>query len=232
VPGSSLVTRTGVRLVYDDLGPRDATPVVLLHALGATRKDWATVVPKLTESFRVISFDLRGHGESDWPGTYSFALMCDDVSDAISQLGLHDVTLIGHSMGAVVCYLLAISEPGRVGRLVIEDAPPPYKRDHPVPSQAEKPEDFDWDVVPAIVNEINRGSPETWTALSEIQAPTLVIAGGESSHIPQELLADVAARIPAYNLVTIDVGHHIHEDAPDRFLDAFRSWHGSINRPR
>lgn len=79
----------------------------------------------------MYALDLRGHGGSDWPGTYSFQLMHDDVRDVLDQLGLGTVTLIGHSMGGTVAYLAVMRQPGRVGRLIVEDAPPPFRRDRP-----------------------------------------------------------------------------------------------------
>jgi len=68
-----------VRLTYEVHGALDAPPLVLLHALGEDRSGWATVAARFGEHFQVVAVDLRGHGDSDWPGTYSFELMADDV---------------------------------------------------------------------------------------------------------------------------------------------------------
>lgn len=123
----------GVRLSYRVLGaPGNPPPLLLLHALGESGSDWAPVDAELARYFRVYAPDLRGHGESDWPGTYSFGLMARDVTSWLDKLGLDKVVLAGHSMGAGVAYLIAMGQPGRVRRLVIEDAAPPYRRDRPV----------------------------------------------------------------------------------------------------
>lgn len=198
--------------------------MVLLHALGERGASWAPVMPRFAEHFRVYALDLRGHGDSDWPGTYSFQLMHDDVLGALDQLGLGTVILIGHSMGGTVAYLAAMQAPDRVGRLIVEDAPPPFPRDRGIPDRPAGPLGFDWAVVPAIVNQVNRGDPAAWDGLGAITAPTLLIGGGSGSHIPQDKLAAAAARIPRCDMVTIPVGHNVHQDRPSEFAETVLSW--------
>lgn len=211
-------------MACDVVGVPDAPPMVLLHALGERGTDWGPVAARFAESFRVFMPDLRGHGESAWPGTYSFQLMCDDVLALLNRLGLATVTVVGHSMGGSVAYLLAMQHTGRVDRLVVEDTPPPFPRDRPVPERPAEPLDFDWAVVPAIIGQVNDGDPAAWDGLADITAPTLLIGGGPESHVPQDKLADVAARIPRCRLVTIPAGHHVHTSRPSEFADAVLDW--------
>jgi 3-oxoadipate enol-lactonase len=217
----------GVRLAYLVSGAPDAPPMVLLHALGERAADWAPVMARFAERFRVVALDLRGHGDSDWPGTYSFELMRDDIFGALDRLGLDKITLIGHSMGAGVAYQVAIAQPDRVRRLIIEDAAPPYPRDRAIPERPDGPLDFDWPVVPAILAQVNQGDPVVWDRLGEITADTLLIGGGPDSHIRQDKLAEAAARIPRCRLVTIPAGHRVHADRPAEFAGTVLSWlHG------
>jgi len=220
----AVTTGSGVRLVYETAGIRGAPPMVLLHALGERGANWTPVMRRFAESFEVFALDLRGHGGSDWPGTYSFQLMCDDVVGVLDQLGLGKVTLVGHSMGGTVAYLVATRRPDRIERLIVEDVPPPYPRDRAIPDRPAGPFDFDWAVVPAIVKQVNNGDPAAWDGLGAITAPTLLIGGGPESHIPQDKLAAVAARIPRCDLVTIPAGHHVHETHPAEFAEAVLSW--------
>lgn len=198
--------------------------MVLLHGLGDRASDWAPVTARLAEYFHVIAFDMRGHGDSDWPGAYSFQLMRDDVIGALDRLGLDTVTLVGHSMGGAVAYLVAMRQPARVVRLVVEDVPPPFPRDRAVPERPAGALDFDWAVVPAIVRLVNAGDPEAWAGLTGITAPTLLIGGGPESHIPQDKLEAAAARISSCTLVTVPAGHNVHAARPREFADVMLDW--------
>ncbi len=198
--------------------------MVLLHALGERGADWAPVGGRFAGRFRVFAFDLRGHGDSDWPGEYSFELMRDDVLAALDVLGLGRVTLVGHSMGGAVAYLVTMHRPDLVGRLIVEDASPPFPRDRAIPDRPDGPLDFDWPVVPAIVAQVNAGDQAAWDGLTSITAPALLVAGGPASHIDQARLADAAARIPRCDLVTIPAGHLVHAARPSEFARAVLTW--------
>jgi pimeloyl-ACP methyl ester carboxylesterase len=214
----------GVRLAYDVTGDPAAPPMVLLHALGDTRADWAPVLDRFARRYRVYAVDLRGHGDSDRPGTYSFPAMAADVVGLLDGLALAGVLLVGHSMGGVVAYRVALARPELVARLVVEDVPPPYRRERPVPTRPDRPVAFDWPVVPAIVESVNAGDPRLWAALATITAPTLLIGGGPDSHIRQDLVAEAAARIPDATMVTIPAGHDVHATRPDDYADAVLDW--------
>jgi pimeloyl-ACP methyl ester carboxylesterase len=214
----------GVKISVQESGAPEAPPAVLLHALGDTANDWGTVTAALAPDFRVFAVDLRGHGGSGLPGQYSFELMRDDVVAVLDALNLRNVVLVGHSMGGVVAYLVALAQPGRLARLVVEDAPPPYPRTRALPERPPGELPFDWAVVPAIAGQVNDPPRRWWPRLTEITVPTLLIGGGAGSHIPQELLAEVAELIPDCTLVTLDAGHNVHAAAPDRFITTVTSW--------
>jgi len=150
--------------------------------------------------------------------------MRDDVVDLLDHLGLRRVTVVGHSMGGSVAYLLAMQRADQVERLIVEDVPPPFRRDRPIPDRPIAPLGFDWAVVPAIVGQVNAGDPVAWDGLREITAPTLLIGGGPTSHIPQDKLAEAAARIPRCTLLTIPAGHDIHTGRPAQFADTVLGW--------
>lgn len=200
--------------------------MVLLHGLGENGSDWARVSERLSDSFQLIALDLRGHGKSDWPGEYSYGSMRGDVIGLIDHLRLGPVVIVGHSLGGVVAYLVAIGRPDLVTNLVIEDVTPPYLRDSVVPDPPADVDalDFDWGVVPAIVAETNAGAPQMWSDLPRITALTLLIGGGPASHIPQNKMKEVAKLIPSCDLVTIRTGHHIHSSNPEAFNDAVLGW--------
>ncbi|HEX7353466.1 MAG TPA: alpha/beta hydrolase [Mycobacteriales bacterium] len=198
--------------------------MLLLHALGRSGEDWDSVMPAFARDYRVIAPDLRGHGASSWPGDYSFEAMRDDTVALLGALGIDQVVVVGHSMGGAVGWLLALSRPERVRRLVVEDAPPPFARESPVRARPEGPLPFDWDAIVAVSAAVNDPSHRWWKALPELKIPTLVVAGGPTSTIPQDTLAAAAALVPKSSVVTIPVGHHVHSTRPDAFSDAVLTW--------
>ncbi|MGH3345210.1 MAG: alpha/beta fold hydrolase [Carbonactinosporaceae bacterium] len=207
----------GVRLAYRMTGDPKAPPMVLLHALGEDGATWDEVTAAFSGSRRVYAPDLRGHGGSDWPGDYSLERMRDDVVAFLDGLDLDGVTLIGHSLGGAVAYLVAEDHPRRVDRLVLEDVAPPLPRVRAVPERPAGPLPFDWGVVLAVHEQLADPLPAWWDRVTEITAPTLIIAGGPDSHIPQHQLADAAGRISDCRLVTIAAGHEVHATRPAEF---------------
>ena len=65
---------------------------------------------------------------------------------------------------------------------------------------------------------------KSWPALADIAAPTFIVGGGATSHVPQELLAEASERIPNATLVTIPVGHNVHAAASDAFIEVVERW--------
>lgn len=200
--------------------------MVLLHALGETSANWDEIAPALAREYAVFALDLRGHGRSDRTESYSLAEMRDDVLGFLALLHLAPVTLIGHSMGGIVAYLVAQEQPKAISALVLEDALPPLPTDppRPVPDRPDGPLEFDWAVVEALNPERNNPPEQWWTGLAEITAPTLVLGGGPASHISQHGLARMADRIPDARFGTIRAGHYIHNNRPAEFLAEVRAF--------
>ncbi|MFI8520625.1 alpha/beta fold hydrolase [Streptomyces sp. NPDC085481] len=225
-PQVRTVTVGGVRLAYRVQGPEDAPPVVLVHGRGGDGTTWAELAAELAADRRVYAVDLRGHGLSDHPGRYGFGVFRDELAGFLKALGLSGATVVGHSMGGAAACLLAQREPALVGRLVLEDAPVFFPLDPPRGRAAlpEEPVALDWAVVHATDAELNEPDPAWRDELIAVTAPTLIVGGGENSHLPQEQLAWMASRIPDARLVTIETGHLIHESRPREFLAALREF--------
>jgi pimeloyl-ACP methyl ester carboxylesterase len=214
------VSANGIQIACRVTGTASAPPLVLLHGLELDSTSWAAVAAALSESWHIFAPDLRGHGLSEAPGDYSFELMRDDVLALLDALGLEQVTLIGHSMGAFVSYLVAEERPELVVRMVLEEPPPPLPAEPPreVPESPDEPASYDWEVLRGINSERNDPDPVWFDRLIKITCPTLVIAGGPASHLPQDQIAAMADRIPDGELVTVPAGHEVHKDDLPGFL--------------
>ena len=225
-PRDRRVELAGLTFRYRVAGERTAPPVVLLHQLGRDACDWDAVAAALADRFRVLALDLRGHGESARTPPFTFEQMRDDVARFVDALNLERFSLIGHSMGGTVAFLLARAWPARIDALVVEDTPPPTGSNLPEPpAEPPSPVPFEWAVVRTIVPQLNRPDPSWWDRLSDIRARTLIVGGGATSPIPQDRLGDVAALIPNARLATIDgAGHLVHATKPNEFISLVREF--------
>lgn len=101
-------------------GPEDAPVVLLSNSLGSTYEMWDAQVAALSERFRVVRYDTRGHGRSPVPpGPYSLDDLVDDVVALLDRLGVQRAHVVGLSLGGMTALRLAAREPDRVDRLVV-----------------------------------------------------------------------------------------------------------------
>jgi len=110
------------RLLGDDTGG-DGTPILLLHGLSATRRYVLHGSRMLERSgYRLVSYDARGHGESDPALTstaYDYASLVDDALAVLEDRGIDRAVLAGHSMGSHTAVALALRHPERVAALIL-----------------------------------------------------------------------------------------------------------------
>jgi pimeloyl-ACP methyl ester carboxylesterase len=119
VPGDGGV-RLSVRVVN---GPsKDAPGLLLHHGLASSQRIWDGMLPRLARTFRVVTYDARGHGLSAKPGAaYGFEHMAADALAVGRATGLRRPIVVGHSWGANVALETAVRAPGRVGGAVLVD---------------------------------------------------------------------------------------------------------------
>jgi len=123
-------------LFHRDLGGAGQPPLVILHGMLGSSRNWQTTGRDLAEKFHVLALDLRNHGESPHAAAMTYAVMVEDVLAWLDAQGLREVTLLGHSMGGKVAMLLACRHPERVAGLVVVDMAP--KDYHWAPSRKGK----------------------------------------------------------------------------------------------
>lgn len=114
-----------IELDYEDSGKGKV--LLLLHGLGSTKKDWDAQVPFFSKTHRVITVDLRGHGNSSKPeDDYGVELMTEDVIQLLDHLNIQKVTAVGFSMGGAVAFEMAASHPDYLENLVIVNSGPDF----------------------------------------------------------------------------------------------------------
>jgi pimeloyl-ACP methyl ester carboxylesterase len=106
----------------DDVG--DGPPIVLLHGFACGQRMWFHQTLALRNRFRVITYDLRGHGRTDAPAAaidYSAALLARDLAGVLDALKVERAAIVGFSLGGGPALALAANKPERVSRLVLAD---------------------------------------------------------------------------------------------------------------
>ena len=113
-----------VQLFHRDLGGAGKPPLVILHGMLGSSRNWQTVGRDLSDRFHVNALDLRNHGGSPHADEMDYTVMVADVLRWLDAQQIERATLMGHSMGGKVAMLLACHHPQRVERLVIVDIAP------------------------------------------------------------------------------------------------------------
>lgn len=116
------VTPDGI--VWEASGPSDAPPVVLIHGLGLNRAAWQWQEPALADRYRVIRYDLFGHGESqEPPRPPSLSLFSEQLVALMNEVGIGRAAIVGFSLGGMIARRFAQDHPDRAAALVILNSP-------------------------------------------------------------------------------------------------------------
>lgn len=119
---SFFTTGDGTRIAYRLDGPADSPVLLLSNSIGTTLNMWDGQISELTNHFRVLRYDTRGHGASDAPiGAYSIDRMGRDVIELLDALNIERVHFCGISFGGLVGQWLGIHAPERINRLVLSN---------------------------------------------------------------------------------------------------------------
>lgn len=125
---TTITMTDGTNLFYKDWGPKDAQPIMFHHGWPLSADDWDNqMLFFLSEGYRVIAHDRRGHGRSDQTDTGNdMDTYAADVAEIATELDLRDAIHIGHSTGGgEVTRYAARAERGRVAKAVLIAAIPP-----------------------------------------------------------------------------------------------------------
>ncbi|MBK6563443.1 MAG: alpha/beta fold hydrolase [Dehalococcoidia bacterium] len=122
------INRDGVNIYYEDHGTGPA--ILLSHGYSSTTRMWTGQVEALQDRYRIITWDMRGHGQSDSPDeptAYSEAATVDDMAAILQHLGIENAVIGGLSLGGYMSLAFNLAHPSMVRALMLFDTGPGYK---------------------------------------------------------------------------------------------------------
>jgi len=111
-------------LNYTEYGTTgDAPALLIVHGLFGSGRNWGVIAKRMSDQRRVVTVDMRNHGDSPRAQTQSYPEMAADLAEVITHLGA-PMDVCGHSMGGKAAMMLALNHPELVNRLVVADIAP------------------------------------------------------------------------------------------------------------
>lgn len=105
----------GIDLVYEECGNNNEKVIILLHGFCGSSQYWQKICPLLSDEYRIIIPNLRGHGGSSSPeGTYTMEVMADDIAQLMESLQIEKAIMFGHSLGGYVTVAFAEKYPEKL----------------------------------------------------------------------------------------------------------------------
>jgi len=117
------LTTNQIKMHYETTGQGPA--LVFIHGLGSSTRDWEFQTPVFAKDYRVITFDLRGHGQSDKPaGPYAMKLFAADLAGLLAGLDIPSAHIVGISLGGAVALQFALDDAALVKTLTVVNSAP------------------------------------------------------------------------------------------------------------
>ncbi|QHP67184.1 alpha/beta fold hydrolase [Bradyrhizobium sp. LCT2] len=241
------IDRDGVGIYYEVHG--DGPPLLLTHGYSSTSAMWREQVDALAKDHKLVLWDMRGHGQSDYPDdpkAYSEALTVGDMAAILDAVGSKRAVIGGLSLGGYMSLAFTRAYPQRVRALLIIDTGPGFKKDDAreawnarALATADRLEREGLDVLKAATHERASASHRNASGLAlaargmltqrdakviellpDITVPSLIVVGADDTSF---LAASdyMAAKIPGAQKVVIPAaGHAVNIDQPKAFVDA------------
>ena len=112
----------GTELYYELHGSEGAPWLIFSHSLACTVRMWDPQIAAFKDRYRILAYDMRGHGQSAAPaGPYTLDMLADDVLALMKELRIQRARYVGLSIGGMIGQHLALKEPGRFERMVLAD---------------------------------------------------------------------------------------------------------------
>ncbi|MDG3583024.1 alpha/beta fold hydrolase [Galbibacter pacificus] len=215
-------------MYYEEYG--DGKPLVLLHGFGGCSQNWHPFISKLSENYRLIVIDMRGHGYSTNPvNKFTHQDSANDVFFLLDKLGIDSFSAMGMSSGGMTLLHMAINQPKRIDSMILISATSYF------PEQARAiMRRASFETLPQEVREMyrecaKRGDEQirqliaqfnalgenyddmslTEQDLSAITAQTLIVQGDCDNFFPIEISESMKRFIPNSELWIISGGEHV-----------------------
>ena len=251
------LNRDGVNIHYEVYG--SGPPLLLTHGYSSTSAMWQGQIDALSKQHKLILWDMRGHGQSDYPGNaaaYSEALTVGDMAALLDEAGAGSAIVGGLSLGGYMSLAFYRAHPERVRALLIIDTGPGFKKDEARDAWNKRAHEtgdrFEREglgvlksasrerssVVHRDASGLARAARGMLTqrdagvieTLPRINVPSLVVVGADDT--PFLAASDyMAAKIPGARKVVIPAaGHAANIDQPQAFIDAVLPFLDSLPR--
>ena len=241
------INRDGVEIYYEVHG--SGPPLLLTHGYSSTSAMWQGQIEALSKHHKLVLWDMRGHGRSDYPadpGAYSEALTVADMAALLDEIGAPSAIIGGLSLGGYMSLAFYRAHPERVRALLIIDTGPGFKKHDAREAwnkrAHETGERFEREGL-AVLKSASRERSEVShrdasglaraargmltqrdarviELLPDIKVPSLIVVGADDT--PFLAASDyMAAKIPGAEKVVIpSAGHAVNIDQPQAFIDA------------
>lgn len=120
----------GINIYYEDHG--SGFPLVMTHGYSSSSRAWAGQIPEVTQRYRLITWDMRGHGQTDSPEeqeAYNEANTVEDLYQLLKLLGVERAVIGGLSLGGYMSLAFHLAHPEMVQALLLCDTGPGYRND-------------------------------------------------------------------------------------------------------
>ncbi|OCK57813.1 alpha/beta fold hydrolase [Bradyrhizobium sp. LMTR 3] len=240
------IDRDGVRIYYEVHG--SGPPLLLTHGYSSTSGMWQGQIAALSKHHKLVLWDMRGHGQSDYPSdpaAYSEALTVADMAALLDAVGTESAIVGGLSLGGYMSLAFYRAHPNRVRALLIIDTGPGFKKDEArevwnkrAYDTGDRFEREGLEVLKSASRErsgvihrdasglaraargmLTQRDARVIESLPHIKVPSLIVVGADDT--PFLAASDyMAAKIPgAQKMVIPAAGHAVNIDQPQAFID-------------
>jgi len=212
-----------VSIYYEVTG--GGQPFVFIHGGGQECNSWNSQTAYFSKRYRVITFDIRGHGRSEVPeGSYSISDCVEDLRQLLDHLGVQRTYLAGLSMGGNIALSFTLDYPERVNALILAGTNSGLVLETVVNEtegkvvRLKRSQQIDTAIRYEKTIEANVTRPDLTGRLSEIMKPVLIMVGDRDKSTPLHFSEAMHRGIANSQMVVFpNCGHRCHQEQPDTF---------------